>query len=132
MKNSMGLVLMIVMSSASAWAFECPKYTLSCQLEKVNEKGGNYIAAEAKGEFIGINQDEPSLPANECQATVTFSKEQTGIGLTLNALVKDNMRAYQYATKDLGALDPQSEVEAVPGKTFALYIQKTSMICSLK
>lgn len=118
---------LIVLSAIPALAINCPKPKLTCKLEQLNDKGGYVTTKTASTNFIGVNRDEPSMPDNECLASLTMDIK----GGSVNATVLEDMDAYLFVSEGQGARDPQFMVSAVLGKPFSISFKQQHVSCVL-
>lgn len=129
--NRMILGLMLVVST-QAFGLDCPKAKLVCTLEKLGDKGAYQLVDSSETVFAGINDDEPSLPANACEARTFFSAEKTGEGVSLNAVVTaEDSTAYLFAYQGTAALEPQFSQRVSPGKPLRINYKSARMTCAL-
>lgn len=112
--------------------YACPKYTLQCDLQKLNANHAFATVKTLSASFVAFNWDEPSEAPNTCEASLFFPAADTGLGVSYHATVKESLDAFLYVGVDYGAKDPQFELSAVPGKPFTLFNDKQQMVCVLK
>jgi hypothetical protein len=111
-------------------AFECPNYTLHCEHKVLNDKGYFETKESKTTTFLGVNHDEPSMPANECEASISIPTTESG--KNFNVVVKDDLRAFFHVSKNYGAMGPQFSTNAVPNSDVTIYLQSEIMTCVLK
>jgi hypothetical protein len=132
MKNLLVLLAGAMITITTSQAIECPNLTLSCE-HKVLTKIGYYQTVETKtANFIGVNDDEPSLPPNECNAYISFQNSDLSLGNSLNITVKEDLDTFLYLGITNGAANPQFEVIATPNKYMTISAKKDLMTCILK
>jgi hypothetical protein len=124
--KSMAAFLLVF--SSFGFAYECPKYNLKCDLQKVNDKGAFETVKSILSPFEAFNWQEPSEEPNTCEANVYFGEADTGLGVSYHVTVNEDLQASLFAS----AQDPQFVVEAVPGKAFTLYYKTQQVVCVLK
>jgi hypothetical protein len=130
MKIFLGLFIVTILISTNIYAIECPKLTLECEHKVLNSKGYYEVVEKQSTNFIGINDDEPSLPPIECVASILFTIGQASN--SLNITVKEDLNAFLYFGIKNGAAYPQFETSAIANKPMTLTINKELMTCVLK
>ena len=114
----------------NANAIDCPKIKLNCDHKILDGKKFYYKIVESKtSEFVGINDDEPSGPANTCEAGLSFKSLKQGE--TLNAHVKEDLHTYFYVGINYGAKNPQFDLEAELNKEMSLSVENEKLVCTL-
>jgi hypothetical protein len=129
----MNKTILILLSaiSTSALAVTCPNYTLKCELKTVNRNGAMEVTRRQETAFKGYNADEPSMPATNCAAALSFSGFEAGT--TLTATVSEDLNANVYLKNGYQTVDPQAVLQAVPGHSFGIYMSsKGALTCVLK
>ena len=132
MKKVIIILAGTIFFSTSSQAIECPKYTLKCDHKILNTIGYYETVESVKTQFIGINDDEPSLPANECEARVSFSLNNPD--LSFNITIKEDLTAYLYlfSAANHGVTGPQFQTEAVTTKSISISSKNELMTCALE
>jgi len=130
MKKFLLLVIATTLTSRAAFAIDCPKIKLNCDHKVLDGKKFYYKTVESKtSEFVGINDDEPSGPADTCEAGLSFKSLKQGE--TLNAHVKEDLHTYFYVGINYGAKNPQFDLEAQLNKEMSLTLENEKLVCTL-
>lgn len=132
MKKVIIILAGAIFFSTFAEAIECPKYTLKCDHKILNSIGFFETVETSNTSFIGINDDEPSLPANECEAHTSFSLNISD--LSFNITIKEDLTAYLYlfSKSNHGVTGPQFQTEAVVNKSISISSNDELMTCVLE
>jgi len=131
--RTLTLIAMSFFIGLTSYAIECPKITLACDLQGLNQNQGTVVLLSREANYVGINNDEPSEAPNECEASLYFNTKETGTDASLYATFSDNQTLYLYAGVDYGVKDPQFSVQnAAKGQEFSLSYKAKTLVCRLK
>ncbi len=123
------LLSTLLVMSATSFAYTCPELKLECdQIKFLPERSEKVLTLTS--EFKAINDDEPSLPPNQCQAYLSFQIQSSKA--TMNVSVDENLETYMYIFEAQGAQDPQFSLKAQPNQEFQMYYKSTRLVCRLK
>ncbi|MDD4974877.1 MAG: hypothetical protein PHY93_11035 [Bacteriovorax sp.] len=129
MKNILIASVLMASINFTAKAIECPKYLLECNYQVLENDSYSFVNSKSTP-FIGINSDEPSLPADECIASLFFKSKKSGE--TLNIFVRDDLLTFLYVGYEDGARYPQFYFPATPENEITLSNSGEKMNCVLK
>jgi hypothetical protein len=130
MKNILVFMIAVALTSNAAFAIDCPKFKLNCHHKVLDGKTFSFKTIETKSvEFVGFNSDEPSMPANECEANISFKSLKPSE--SLNVVVKEDLHTYMYVGINYGAKNPQFDLEAELNKEMSLSVENEKLVCSL-
>jgi hypothetical protein len=122
-------------SFATTEGIECPKIKLVCSHSVLSNKSHNFeISSTQEAPLTGINDDEPSLPNNECEASISFksaTQDQKTLGANLQGEKSNQLLAYLYIVEPTGAAIPQFSMEVALNQSFNLHYNQEQMTCKL-
>ncbi len=120
---------LVFSTSFTVNALECRTERLTCSHFRLNDVGGYHLVKTESASFIGVNNDEPSLPANECVLDLSFKSSVNN--QNLHVTLYDDLTTYFYVGVDYGALNPQFQLEASLNKEMSLTTKTEKMTCVL-
>jgi hypothetical protein len=129
------LILASSASFASNEGIECPKIKLVCSHSVLSKTTHNYELKNSKeAALAGVNNDEPSLPANECESFVSFNsaiQANKTLRASLQGENSNQLMAYIYVGEGFGATNPQYSSEVTLNQTFNLHFNQEKLTCKV-
>jgi len=129
------LILASSASHASNEGIECPKIKLICSHSVLSNTTHNYeINSSKEASLTGVNNDEPSLPANECESYVTFNsaiQSKKILRASLHGEDINQLMAYIYVGVGFEATNPQFSIEVTLNQSFNLQINQEKLTCTV-
>lgn len=125
------ILLSLMLFSSPLFALECPKQELSCTLFRMGNNHAFQPVSTKTATFMGVNPNEPSLPADSCELHLGFDNvvryltKDHGLRVTVN----DNGQLFLYVSQAYGAENPQFEATATKGSSYTIHYGDTKMTC---
>ena len=120
---------------ASNEGIECPKIKLVCSHSVLSNTSHNYeLKNTQEAALAGVNNDEPSLPANECESFVSFNsaiQAKKTLRASLQGENINQLMAYIYVSEGFGAVNPQFSSEVTLNQSFNLHFNQEQLSCKV-
>lgn len=126
-------IIGLVLVSNNVFAdISCPSEILVCHLQKINSTFIYETVQSKILSFYAYNDDEPSLPADACKISLTFTPLETGLEESLNVAITDDFLGFIYPGNNYGVAGSILQIEVVNDKYFSIIHKKVKMLCVLK
>ena len=137
--KSLMLTIALILASSISFAkpdgIECPKIKLVCSHSVLSNMTHNYEQKSTQeSPLAGVNNDEPSLPHNECESYLSFnsvSQKNKTLRAFLNGEDVKKLMAFVYVSEISGATYPQFSIEVNLNQTFKLHLGQEELKCKV-
>lgn len=130
--STLSLFVFLSLLAAKSFALNCPTIPLNCTLFSLDAKTHAYQSVAANSvDFVGVNDDEPSLPATNCEAHISLKTKDSQGPFIATVSGTNKLTGYFYIGKETGARDPQFSTEMIVNQKVTIYNQQQRMECEL-